>query len=71
MANIAAWIQDAGAGFMMTGGKKSTAASIVYGALEDIQQKLKDEDPLAVFSRAVENIKPKLEVWDFQHSIPI
>jgi small subunit ribosomal protein S7 len=47
---------------IMNGGKKSTAASIVYGALEDIQQKLKDEDPLVVFSRAVDNIKPKLEV---------
>ncbi|HNX53499.1 MAG TPA: 30S ribosomal protein S7 [Pontiellaceae bacterium] len=43
-------------------GKKSTAAAIVYGALEDIQLKLKEEDPLTVFGRAVENIKPKLEV---------
>ena len=47
---------------IMERGKKSTAASIVYGALEDIQAKLKDEDPLAVFTRAIENIKPKLEV---------
>lgn len=47
---------------IMGNGKKSTAASIVYGALEDIQQKLKDEDPLVVFGRAVDNIKPKLEV---------
>jgi small subunit ribosomal protein S7 len=43
-------------------GKKSTAAAIVYGALEDIQTKLKEEDPLTVFGRAMENIKPKLEV---------
>lgn len=47
---------------IMGRGKKSTAAAIVYGALEDIQSKMKDEDPLAVFTRAVENIKPKLEV---------
>jgi small subunit ribosomal protein S7 len=47
---------------IMGRGKKSTAAAIVYGALEDIQSKLKDEDPLTVFTRAVENIKPKLEV---------
>lgn len=47
---------------IMGNGKKSVAASIVYGALEDIQQKLKEEDPLQVFSRAVDNIKPKLEV---------
>jgi len=47
---------------IMGHGKKSTAAAIVYGALEDIQTKLKEEDPLAVFGRAMENIKPKLEV---------
>jgi small subunit ribosomal protein S7 len=47
---------------IMGRGKKSIAASIVYGALEDLQQKLKEEDPLMVFSRAVENVKPKLEV---------
>ena len=47
---------------IMGGGKKSIAASIVYGALEDIHTKVPDEDPIAVFTRAVENIKPKLEV---------
>ncbi|MBC8205804.1 MAG: 30S ribosomal protein S7 [Kiritimatiellaeota bacterium] len=47
---------------IMGRGKKATAASIVYGALEDVQTKLKDEDPLVVFNRAIENIKPKLEV---------
>ncbi|QHI68258.1 30S ribosomal protein S7 [Tichowtungia aerotolerans] len=47
---------------IMGRGKKATAASIVYGALEDIQSKLKDEDPLAVLTQAMENIKPKLEV---------
>jgi small subunit ribosomal protein S7 len=47
---------------VMGKGKKSTAASIVYGALEDIGSRMKDEDPLVVFNRAIENIKPKLEV---------
>lgn len=47
---------------IMGKGKKATAASIVYGALEDIQTKLKDEDPLAVFTQALDNVKPKLEV---------
>ena len=47
---------------IMGRGKKATASSIVYGALEDIQSKLKDEDPLAVFVQALDNIKPKLEV---------
>ncbi|MEI7851701.1 MAG: 30S ribosomal protein S7, partial [Kiritimatiellales bacterium] len=35
---------------IMGRGKKSIAAAIVYGALEDIQQKLKEEDPLVVFA---------------------
>ena len=47
---------------IMERGKKTVAASIVYGALDDIQKKLKDEDPLVVFNRAIENVKPKLEV---------
>ena len=47
---------------IMGRGKKATAASIVYGALEDIQIKLKDADPLVVFSQAIDNVKPKLEV---------
>ena len=47
---------------IMERGKKSTAASIVYGALDDIQAKLKDQDPLQVFTQAVDNVKPKLEV---------
>lgn len=47
---------------VMERGKKSTAAAIVYGALEDIGTRMKDEDPLTVFTRALENIKPKLEV---------
>ena len=47
---------------IMGKGKKATAAQIVYGALEDIQSKMQDEDPLTVFNRAVDNIKPKLEV---------
>ena len=47
---------------IMERGKKSTAMAIVYGALEDVQAKLKDENPLEVFNRAIDNIKPKLEV---------
>jgi small subunit ribosomal protein S7 len=47
---------------VMGKGKKATAASIVYGALDDIASRIKDEDPLAVFTRAIDNIKPKLEV---------
>ena len=47
---------------VMKGGKKSTAANIVYGAITDIESQIKDEDPLVVFSQALENVSPRLEV---------
>jgi small subunit ribosomal protein S7 len=42
-------------------GKKSTAEGIFYGALDIIQAKTQD-DPLKVFKRAMDNVKPQLEV---------
>lgn len=47
---------------VMKGGKKSTSANIVYGAIEDIKEQMKDEDPIVVFSQAIENVSPRLEV---------
>ena len=47
---------------VMERGKKSVAAQIVYGAIEDIRDNLKDEDPIHVFTSAVENVSPRLEV---------
>lgn len=47
---------------VMKCGKKSTAANIVYGAIDDIQSQMKDEDPIVVFSQAIENVSPRLEV---------
>ena len=46
---------------MMWGGKKSTAQKIFYSSLERLQQKGGDE-PLKLFTKAVENCKPLLEV---------
>jgi len=46
---------------IMWGGKKSTAESLVYDAFKIIQQKTSD-DPLKTFKKAVENVKPVLEV---------
>ena len=46
---------------MMYGGKKSTAQHILYNAMDVIQQKTQD-DPLKLFKKAIENIKPVLEV---------
>ena len=47
---------------IMSRGKKSTAQSIVYGALDIIAERKKDMDPMEVFTQALENVKPKLEV---------
>ena len=42
-------------------GKKATAERIVYGAFDIVAQK-SDQDPLAVFKKAMENVKPTLEL---------
>jgi small subunit ribosomal protein S7 len=46
---------------LMTGGKKSTAEGILYGSFDIIKARFK-EDPLEVFRKALDNVKPKLEV---------
>jgi small subunit ribosomal protein S7 len=43
-------------------GKKSVGEQIFYGAMEMIGKKMKGEEPLTVFTQAVENVKPLLEV---------
>lgn len=42
-------------------GKKSTAEAIVYGALAGVGEK-SGQDPVVVLKRALENIRPALEV---------
>ncbi|MCM8772390.1 MAG: 30S ribosomal protein S7 [Candidatus Omnitrophica bacterium] len=46
---------------LMWDGKKSLAYKIFYTAMDIIKEKTK-EDPLVVFKRALNNVKPKLEV---------
>ena len=46
---------------MMWGGKKSTAQSIFYSAMTNLEQKGGDE-ALKLFKKAIENCKPLLEV---------
>jgi len=46
---------------IMEDGKKGTAQAIVYEAFELIKEKL-TKDPQEVFSKAIENVKPALEV---------
>jgi small subunit ribosomal protein S7 len=47
---------------IMERGKKSVAEQIVYGALDQIKEMNKDQDPIQIFSQALDNVKPKLEV---------
>lgn len=46
---------------LMTSGKKSVAERIIYGAFEQIRAKA-GKDPLEVFSTAIGNVKPLVEV---------
>jgi small subunit ribosomal protein S7 len=46
---------------LMRRGKKSVAQSILYDALEIVRQKTK-EDPIGVFQKALNNVRPIVEV---------
>jgi small subunit ribosomal protein S7 len=46
---------------VMRQGKKSVAESIVYGALETIEHKIK-QNPVAIFEQALDNVMPSVEV---------
>ncbi|MEE3218937.1 MAG: 30S ribosomal protein S7 [Planctomycetota bacterium] len=47
---------------LMWDGKKSTAQRVFYDALEVISKKISDAEPIDVFTKALENVKPELEV---------
>ncbi|MGD2132202.1 MAG: 30S ribosomal protein S7 [Maricaulaceae bacterium] len=47
--------------YLMLDGKKSAAESIVYGALDIVEDKIKRE-PIRVFHEALENVAPSIEV---------
>jgi small subunit ribosomal protein S7 len=47
---------------MMWSGKKSNARRVFYGALDIIQEKQKDSPAIEVFTQALENVKPNIEV---------
>ncbi|RLB14790.1 MAG: 30S ribosomal protein S7 [Deltaproteobacteria bacterium] len=46
---------------LMKQGKKSVAQSILYGAFDIIKERTKKE-PLEIFQKAIENVKPVVEV---------
>ena len=47
---------------LMWDGKKSVAQRVFYDALEIIGKRISDTEPIDVFTQAVENVKPAIEV---------
>lgn len=47
---------------MMIQGKKSASERIFYSAIETVSKKTQEEEAIAVFKRALENLKPQVEV---------
>ena len=45
----------------MLDGKKETCQKIIYAAMDNLKAKT-DKDPLEVFLKAIENVKPQVEV---------
>ncbi len=46
----------------MWDGKKYAAQGIFYDAMDVIEKKIKDDPPLEVFKKAIDNVKPMIEV---------
>jgi len=47
---------------LMSDGKKNVARSIFYGAMDLVADRISDDTPLAVFDKAMENVRPRVEV---------
>jgi small subunit ribosomal protein S7 len=47
---------------IMEDGKKAVAEGIIYGALDQIAEKKKTDDPVAVLQTAFDNVAPSVEV---------
>ncbi|AGH96130.1 30S ribosomal protein S7 [Pseudobdellovibrio exovorus] len=47
---------------IMERGQKSTAQKLFYGALEELKGKVPGEESIAVMKKALENVKPSIEV---------
>src|ERR1700752_2083680 len=47
---------------LMWQGKKATAHRIFYDAMDQIKKRMPDANPIDVFTQAVENVKPSVEV---------
>ena len=47
---------------LMWDGKKSTAQHVFYDALNIVREKVKDAEPIEVFTQALNNVRPEVEV---------
>lgn len=47
---------------LMWDGKKSVAQNVFYDALDEIAKRIPDVSPIEIFTQAVENVKPHVEV---------
>ncbi len=47
---------------LMEDGKKSVAQRVFYSAMDIVAKKITDMEPIEVFNRAIENVKPSVEV---------
>lgn len=48
--------------YLMQDGKKTTAQEVFYNAMDELKKRVPDEEPIDVFTQAVENVKPHIEV---------
>ena len=48
--------------YLMNDGKKSVAEKVFYKALENVKKEIKEQEPFAVFEKALENASPLLEL---------
>jgi small subunit ribosomal protein S7 len=47
---------------LMECGKKSIARGIFYGAMDMIESRITEADPIVVFEKAMEKVRPRVEV---------
>jgi len=47
---------------LMEDGKKTVAKGIFYGAMDILEKRISEDDPKAVFEKAMDNVRPKVEV---------
>jgi small subunit ribosomal protein S7 len=47
---------------LMHDGKKAVAQNVLYDALEIVRERVPAEEPINVFTQAIENVKPSIEV---------